>query len=252
MELKGVHLVRKGGHWEVEEVKFKELMWETCDRHKVFGLYYEKTIIFNGKAGMGKTEWAHTVSREFALRVEKLAYGWGTICKYGIVTKAGQMGFIGCFVMDDFGLKTRGGARHLSIEEVKHLLHVSNSGVVAAHYGDAVFPAHIHRVWCINYENTANRGSWFERQNAEGSMDGLIDLLSGDSSRFYGPGAKEDVIAVARRAIIFNVDEQLFAEAAAEGTSKGTELARAEQAGSAPPRTICEQRGKEGKNSTTL
>ena len=57
MELKGVHLVRKGGRWEVEEIKFKELMWETCDKHKVFGLYYEKTIIFNGKAGMGKIEW---------------------------------------------------------------------------------------------------------------------------------------------------------------------------------------------------
>ena len=66
-------------------------------------------------------------------------------------------------------------------------------------------------------------------------MDGLIDLLSGDSSRFNGPGAKEDAIAVARRAIIFNVDEELFAEAAAESISRCTELARAEQAGSAPP-----------------
>ena len=89
---------------------------------------------------MGKTEFCNALAREFALRKNKTAYGWGTIDKYGAVTRAAQMHLLGCFVFDDFVLATRGGTHKLSMEEVKHLLYTKQRGTVHAFYGDAIFP----------------------------------------------------------------------------------------------------------------
>ena len=140
MNLKGIHLVQRGKKYTIEYVTLKELLWAKADKHGVFGAYSEKTLIFNGKAWMGKTEFCNALAREFALRKNKTAYGWGTIDKYGAVTRAAQMHLLGCFVFDDFVLATRGGTHKLSMEEVKHLLYTKQRGTVHAFYGDAIFP----------------------------------------------------------------------------------------------------------------
>jgi len=160
VNLEGVHLVSRSGVYVVERIALKELLWAKADRHSVFGLYNSKTLIFNGRSFMGKTEFCNALAREFATRKEKAAYGWGTIDKYGAVTRASQMHFLGCFVFDDFSLTTRGGTHKLSTEEVKHLLYVEQRGTVHAFYGDAIFPEHIPRVWSVNFKCAKDVTHW--------------------------------------------------------------------------------------------
>ena len=108
MNLKGIHLVQRGKKYTIEYVTLKELLWAKADKHGVFGAYSETTLISNGKAWMGKTGFCNALAMEFTLRKSKTAYGWGTIDKYGAVTRAAQMHLLGCFVFDDFVLATRG------------------------------------------------------------------------------------------------------------------------------------------------
>jgi hypothetical protein len=215
LNLEGLHLVKADGKYVVERVKLKELLWKDADSHGVFGMYNSKTMIFNGRSYMGKSEFCHLLARELALRKEKPAYGWGTIDKYGAVTKAGQMNAMGCFVFDDFALATRGGGHRLSVEEVKHLLYVKQRGTVHAFYGDAIFPEAIPRVWCINYKTAEQPEYWFDRENANDRTTGLIHLQLGNSAFFNDPMTDEGAIAVARRAFIFTVHRPLFSESAA-------------------------------------
>jgi hypothetical protein len=214
LNLEGVHLVKAGGKYVVERVTLKELLWKDFDSHGVFAMYNQKTLIFNGRAYMGKSEFCAALAREFALRKGKPAYGWGNIDKYGAVTKAGQMNAMGCFVFDDFSLSTRGGTHRLSVEEVKHLLYVKQRGTVCAFYGDAIFPEAIPRVWCINYKTSEQPEFWFDRENLNDRTTGLIHLQLGNSAYFNDPLTDEGAIAVARRAFIFTVHRPLFSEAA--------------------------------------
>ena len=89
----------------------------------VYGLQNEKTLIFNGLANAGKSEFVHALCREITMRKDKEAYGCGNIDKYGAVTKANQMSAMGCFMFDDFTLSTRGGTHRLGVEEIKQFLY---------------------------------------------------------------------------------------------------------------------------------
>ena len=205
--LKGKHLVKRNGEWIVEEIALKEILWASQDKHSVYGLYKEKTLIFNGNASMGKTEFVKGLASEFAsCRDDKEVFGWGTICNFGAVTKADRMKDAGCFVFDDFDLTTRGGTHRLTKEELKHLLYVQQEGHVCAFYSTAVFPAHVPRIWCVNYRCQRLQASWFE----ENYIPGLAHLCNGEASLFNGPGADQHDVAIARRAVIFEVAEALF------------------------------------------
>ena len=235
LELKGKHIVLKGGRWIVEEISLKELLWSEADQHGVFGLYYEKTLILNGKAHMGKSQLAKALARELAVRVSKDAFGYSTLCKYGAVTKVNQMHLLGCFVFDDFSLATRGKQYQLEVDEVKSLLYVDQPGHVPAFYSTAVFPEHIPRIWCMNYAEADNPSSWFHRENYDGRLWGLIsliDLLVSDD--FHTIVKNEDQRAVARRAIIFNVDDTLYDESEVAEQSNAASLAYAEPAARTP------------------
>ena len=182
---------------------------------EVFGLYNEKTLIFNGRSNMGKSEFCMALAKEIATRKAMEAFGWGTIDKYGVVTRALQMHLLGFFVFDDFTLSTRGGTHTLTMEEVKHLLYVKQRGTVHAFYGDAIFPENIPRIWSINYKNVTHRTHWFERENHNGRLNGLIALAREDVAYFNANEADEEGVAVARRAIIFSVDRALFTQQSA-------------------------------------
>ena len=161
---------------------------------------------------MGKSEFCMALAREIATRKAMEAFGWGTIDKYGAVTRALQMHLLGCFVFDDFTLSTRGGTHSLTLEEVKHLLYVKQRGTVHAFYGDAIFPENIPRIWSINYRNEANRTHWFERENHNGRLNGLVAVAREGATFFNAAALSDEAMAVAKRAIISNVDRALFTQ----------------------------------------
>ena len=101
-----------------------------------------------------------------------------------MVTKAGEMHYMGCFVMDDFDLSTRGGEHKLTADELKHLLYVKQPAHIAAIYSTAVFPPEVPRLWSINYDYEEEPASWFVGQNHNGSCAGLIHLAQGDECYF--------------------------------------------------------------------
>ena len=210
LELTGVHLKMVGEQWVVERIKLKELLWKKHDRHGVYKMYKQKTLIFNGKSNMGKSELCMALAREFALRGGKELYGWGTINTYGAVQKAGEMQRLGCYVFDDFDLWTRGHTHLLTMEEVKQLLYVKQSGTVACFYADAVFPAEVPRLWSINYESSEDKAAWFQRIGHDSMCEGLANLALEDASFFNATKASQNNIATARRAIIFNIDRKLY------------------------------------------
>ena len=76
----------------------------------------------------------------------------------------------------------------------------------------------IPRIWSINYKNEADAAHWFERENMNqyGRVTGLIELLKGNEAFFNAADCDEDHRAVARRAIIFQVDRALFSQESAE------------------------------------
>jgi hypothetical protein len=236
MNLEGKHLIRaQDGSYIVEKFALKELLWSQADTHNVFGLYNEKTIIFNGKSYMGKSEFCAALAKEFAVRKNKQAFGWGTIDKYGAVTKASQMEMLGCFVFDDFSLSTRGGTHRLSTEEVKHFLYSKQRGTVNAFYGDAIFPEMVPRIWVVNYQHGGDTDFWFRREDSHGSCRGLIELQCENVDYFNSDQVDEEAIAVARRAIIFNVDKQLFKpDSAVNYQGDARRVAAAEEARGSP------------------
>ena len=62
---------------------------------EVFGLYNEKTLIFNGRSNMGKSELCMVVANDIATKKAMEAFGWGTIDKYGAVTRVLHMHLLG-------------------------------------------------------------------------------------------------------------------------------------------------------------
>ena len=224
LNLKGTHLVRRNtGEWVIEEIALKEILWASQDEHGAYGLYKEKTLIFNGPSSTGKTQFAMGLASEFASRMDKQVFGWGTICNFGAVTKADRMKDVGCFVFDDFDLTTRGGNHNLSKEEKKHLLFVAQAGNVAAFYATAVFPAGTPRLWCVNYRHETQKASFVH----DNFVSGLAHLSQCDASKFNGPQSDQHDVAIARRAVIFDVSEALF-ERSEEAAPLYSELAALE------------------------
>ena len=206
--LKGVHLVQQAdASWKIQEITLGEILWQQMDKHKAFGLYNEKTLIFNGMASMGKTEFVKALGAELARRKECTLFGAGAICRFGFVTYKGGMKDIGCFIFDDFELSTRGSTHRITPEEMKHLLYVKDNGNVPAFYHTAIFPANKPRMWCINYKSAMEPSSWFEKYSY---LDGLTNLVKRSHAFFSNPCVDQTDIAIARRAVIFNVDQLLF------------------------------------------
>ena len=145
------------------------------------------------------------------------------------------MHLLGCFVFDDFSLTTRGGTHKVTMEELKQFLNVSQRGSVHAFYGDAIFPEGVPRIWCLNYKSGETRTHWFEREMHGGNTFGLIDLMQGNLEPFNKVNANAEDIAIARRVIIFEVNEALFTqEAAHEHICERQNMAEEEEARGTP------------------
>ena len=160
--LKGVQLVKQADvSWKIQGVTLGDIMLQQMDKHRAFGLYNEKTLIFNGMASMGKTEFVKALGVELARRKECPLFGSGASCPFGSVTLSRGMKEICCFIIDDLELSMRGSTHRITPEEMKHLLYVKDNGKVPAFfYHTANFLTNKPRMWCINYQNATEPFSW--------------------------------------------------------------------------------------------
>ena len=196
-------------------------------------LYLTKTLIFVGLAGGGKSEYMHALAREFCKRKAKPCYGFSaSIDPYGLMTKSGKMKDLGCICLYDFTLVSR--LDHLlGREEVKGLLYTKERAHVPARYHQCILYEWVPRVWSVNYgvddRGNVDKTEWFTSQG----LPALAALLKRDAAAINSGGEHDK--AIARRALIFCVDENLF-EVGAQGATDavGLEVWRAEQANATP------------------
>ena len=229
LAMRGVHCERAAnGRMKIMKVSFRDAMEKPAAPGKP-PLYLLKTLIWNGEAGCGKTEFVHGVARECCKRKQKDVYSCASsLCPLGIMTKSGRTKDLGAICFEDFEMRTRGGTHCLTREEKKSLLYVKQRAHYHAFYHQAILPEFVPRLWSINYgkdkKEAPSKSEWFASQG----LEGLRLLVEGDEEGLNR--AEEHVKAEARRAVIFCVEEQLFPENAEGATdAAGAELWGAEK-----------------------
>ena len=227
--LEGVHFENDG---RIRVTTLRDVISEPQSATKP-PLYLAKTLIFVGVAGSGKSEFMHALAREFCKRKNKFCYGCSaSIDPYGLMTKSGKMKDLGCSCLYDLTLTSR--LDHLlDREEVKGLLYVKERAHVPARYHQAIFYEWVPRMWSVNYgvddRGNVDRTEWFTSQG----YPALAALFKRDAAAILRGGEPDK--AIARRSVIFSVDENLFEEAAQGATDAvGLEIWRAEQANATP------------------
>ena len=148
------------------------------------------------------------------------------------MTKSGKMKDLGCICLYDFTLTSRLDHR-LGREESKGLLYTKERAHVPARYHQAIFYEWVPRMWAVNYGTDGSGGvdkaEWFLSQG----LPALAALINRDAAGIERGG--EHDIAIARRAVIFCVDENLYEEGAQGATdAAGLEMWRSEQANATP------------------
>jgi hypothetical protein len=177
-------------------------------------LLYAKTFIFVGKPSTGKSEFVHAMCRECCKRANKDTYAMSaSIDPYGLMTKSGKMKELGAVGFYDFELKAKINNR-LSTEEKKGFLYVKERAHIGARYHQAVFLEYVPRFWAINMGHNSmgdDDPSEFFRTEY---LEGLESLVNEDHERIKELDGHQQ--AIARRAVIFVIDECLF-----DGKSQG-------------------------------
>ena len=102
-----------------------------------------------------------------------------------------------------------------------------------ARYHQAIFHEWAPRMWSVNYgvddRNCVDKTEWFTSQG----LPALANLLKRDAAAIASGGEHDK--AIARRAVIFCVDENLFDQGAQGATdAAGVDVWQAEQANATP------------------
>ena len=133
----------------------------------------------------------------------------GFVYLLGMLTKVGFMDSIAAIALHDFEMKSKGG-QWLPAEEAKSMLYVKEDGHVTCRYHQAILPPFVPRFWAVNdglfTNGQVDVGSWFRDNN----LHGLVWLVNKDEDMLRR--ADQHNQAIARRAVIFRVDEHLYAK----------------------------------------
>lgn len=137
------------------------------------------------------------------------------------MTKSGKMKELGAIALYDFEMKSKINTR-LSREEAKGLLYVKERAHIGARYHQAIFYEFIPRIWAINMGHDQQGGDdpseWFRNEH----LEELAMLVKEDDESLKQSSGHEQ--AIARRAVIFVVDECLF-EGDAQGATDALAIA---------------------------
>ena len=150
----------------------------------------------------------HALCRESCQRRQKSKYGMSaSIDPYGLMTKSGQMKELGAVGLYDFEMEAKLD-NWLGVEESKGILYVKERAHIGARYHQAVFYELVPRFWAVNYGQDDNGnvdiGEWFSCNN----LPGLEKLAKEDEEAIRTASSHDK--AVARRAVIFAIDGELF------------------------------------------
>lgn len=219
----------RGLHYEMNSGIMTTTLKDAISRPQAPGkppLCYAKTMIFVGKPSTGKSELVHGLCREFCQRHGKDKYAMsGSIDPYGLMTKSGKMKELGALGLYDFEMKSKINSR-ISCEEAKGLLYVKERAHLGARYHQCVMYEFVPRFWAINmghdHRGEDDPSEWFRREH----LEGLAKLVQEDDEGLK-TGSGHDQ-AIARRAVIFVVDECLF-ESDAQGATDALAVARWEE-----------------------
>jgi hypothetical protein len=112
--------------------------------------------------------------------------------------------------MDDFEMKSCKDER-LTPEKHKSILYTCKEAKFPARYHVGEFPGNVLRVWTINPDKFAdgstNWAHWFDREGLPG-LAALVDTP--DKAEKWFKQAGEHDKAVARRAVVFFVEDDLY------------------------------------------
>jgi len=210
LNLRGLHYEPIGG---IQTTTLKDAISKPQAPQKP-PLLYAKTFIFVGKPATGKSEFVHAMCRECCKRANKDTYAMSaSIDPYGLMTKNGKMKELGAVGFYDFELKAKINNR-LSTEEKKGFLYVKERAHIGARYHQAVFMEYVPRFWAINIgQNDQGDDDPSEFFRSE-YLEGLEKLVNEDHERIKELDGHQQ--AIARRAVIFVIDECLF-----DGNSQG-------------------------------
>ena len=130
-----------------------------------------------------------------------------SIAPYGLMTKSGMIKELGAIGLYDFEMKAKLN-NWLSMEESKGMLYVKERAHIAARYHQAVFYELVPRFWAVNYgkddRGNVDIGEWFVCNN----LPSLGQLAKEDGEGLRVASSHDQ--AIARRAVIFAINEELF------------------------------------------
>ena len=209
LSLPGVHCEMSGSGMRILHTTFRDAISQPSPGKPL--LYLQKTCIFVGVPGTGKSELVHGFARECCKRNGQDFYSLSqSMCPLGIMTKNGKCAQLGAICFEDFEMRTRGGTHMITHEEAKGILYVKARGHYQAFYHQAILPEWIPRLWSVNYgaddKGNLQKSEWFEKNRLPGCK-ALADCDEKALRCLDGHGQAE-----ARRAVIFFVDESLFDE----------------------------------------
>ena len=121
----------------------------------------------------------------------------------------------------DFEMKSKINSR-LSCEEANNLLYVKERAHIGARYHQCVFYEFVPRIWAINMghdqQGEDDPSEWFRNEH----LEGLAKLVQEDAEGLKSSSGHDQ--AIARRAVIFVVDECLF-DGGAQGATDALAVA---------------------------
>ena len=131
----------------------------------------------------------------------------GSIDPFGLMTKSGIIKDLGAIGLYDFKTVSKQNTQ-LNDEELKGLLYVKERAHINARYHQAVFYEFVPRFWAVNYGKdgigNVDKSEWFICNN----LYSLGMLIQEDEAGLRNASAHAQ--AIARRAVIFAIDDDLY------------------------------------------
>jgi len=173
--------------------------------------YMQNTLMFIGEPKTGKSRCAEGVGQRLTMAhdLENVVITKGTLQAFGMMTRAGTMSTVGCFVFHDFDMMAYQRTL-LSLEERKGFFKIEEDACFAAPHHPAVMPKLIPRIITANTGGTSEApdwGSWFERQKlTAGAHLARKDLVKLNK-------CSADERAYASSITIFRITEKIYTPA---------------------------------------
>jgi energy-coupling factor transporter ATP-binding protein EcfA2 len=188
----------------------RELGKPEANRHKLYSLLFESTLVLTGHTGTGKSVLAHMMAKHICKNRGDFPtyYVTKSLDSLGIQTRDGNMKSFGCMIYDDCLMRTLQNTK-LDKTAMLSLFHVQQGGSFNARYHDAILPKGVPKIMCQNHQalDDGTPVSWFEANN----LPACDALMRGQPVNELLKYSQRDQ-AIARRMIIFSATDSLITQ----------------------------------------